>query len=400
LHKHFPRITIVGAGASGCFCAAQLREALPGADIRILEAGSKALAKLALTGGGRCNISNDFSSVRSLNEVYPRGASLMKRALAEFSPSDTLDWFRKKGVRGFVTEDGGRIFPASQDAMEVVRTLISAMDGVEIIYNNKVSQIPDDDIVILTSGGGPGMEILKDLPLELVPPVPSLFSFNLSDTPAGGRSALCTLSGLSADASLGIPGSSFRSEASLLITDWGLSGPAALRLSSYAARYLADCGYHCPLNIRWSSSDEAGLRKELEILKSANGRKLIKSVHPEGIPSRLWEYLLGRAGIREGQTWAELGPKWMGRLVHTVLCDSYHISGKTRFRDEFVSCGGVSLSSVNLKTLECKQRPGLFFAGEILDVDAVTGGFNLQAAWSTAHLVAKTLISRYDTQIQ
>ena len=390
-------ITIVGAGAAGCFCAAQLHEAIPGADIRILEAGARPLAKLSLTGGGRCNISNTFEHVRSLKEVYPRGTSLMKMALAEFSPSKTLEWFQRRGVK-FVTEEGGRVFPASQDSGEIVRTLLKALAGVEIRCRCKVEALPDSRFVIVTTGGGPGMDLLGKLPVDTVPPVPSLFSFNISDAPEGGRSTLTTLMGLSVPAALSIPGSNFKAEGDLLITDWGLSGPAALRLSSYAARHLAECGYNSPLNIRWSQSDGQELGGELEALKAANPRKLLKSAYPEGIPARLWEYLVSRAGLRERQTWGELGQKGINRLVQMMLCDAYYIHGKTRFRDEFVSCGGVSLDSVNRQTLECKQHPGLYFAGEVLDIDAVTGGFNLQAAWSTAHIVAKSIISKYDTQ--
>lgn len=390
-------ITIVGAGASGCFCAAQLHEALPGADIRIMEAGPRPMAKLAVTGGGRCNISNTFEQVRSLEEVYPRGSRLMKRALAEFSPEMLLDWFRKRGVN-FVTEEGGRIFPASQDAGEIVRTLLGALDGVRIECNTRVENPGDSAFTVITTGGGKGMDILKNLPVEIVQPVPSLFTFNLSDSQQGGRSRLCSLMGTSSEAVLSVPGTSFRSEGDLLVTDWGLSGPAALRLSSHAARHLADCGYKSPLQIRWINLPEDGLRAVINDVKTANLRKMLKSAHPEGISSRLWEYLLDRAGIREGMVWAELGSKGLNRLVQTILADNYYISGKTRFRDEFVSCGGVSLFSVNLKSLECKERAGLFFAGEVLDVDAVTGGFNLQAAWSTAHIVAKTIINRYDTQ--
>ena len=355
------------------------------------------MAKLAVTGGGRCNISNTFEEVRSLEEVYPRGSRLMKRALAEFSPEMLLDWFRKRGVN-FVTEEGGRIFPSSQDAGEIVRTLLGALDGVRIECNTMVENPGDSAFTVITTGGGKGMDILKNLPVEIEQPVPSLFTFNLSDSPQGGRSRLCSLMGTSSEAVLSVPGTSFRSEGDLLITDWGLSGPAALRLSSHAARHLADCGYKSPLQIRWINLPEDGLRAAINAVKTANPRKMMKSVHPEGISSRLWVYLLDRAGIREGMVWAELGSKGLNRLVQTILADNYYISGKTRFRDEFVSCGGVSLSSVNLKTLECKERAGLFFAGEVLDVDALTGGFNLQAAWSTAHIVAKTIINRYDTQ--
>ena len=392
-----PKISIVGAGAAGCFCAAQLHEAIPGADIRILEAGPRPLAKLALTGGGRCNITNTFESVRSLDEVYPRGASLMKRTLADYSYKDTLAWFELRGVR-FTVEDGGRVFPASQDAGEIVRVLLKALQGVTIECGNRVSSLPEADFVVVTTGGAAGMEILKDLPVEIVPPVPSLFSFNISDTPQGGRSEITALMGLSQPVVLSIPGTKLRSEGTLLITDWGFSGPAALKLSSYAARHLAECGYASPVCVRWTPFSEAETASILAGLKAANPKKLVRSAHPDGMPARLWEHLTARSGLRADITWAELGSKGMNRLVQTLISDQYQIHGKTRFKDEFVTCGGVNLSSVKLKTLECKQRPGLFFAGEVLDVDAITGGFNLQAAWSTAHAVTKSIISSYDTQ--
>ena len=392
-----PTISIVGAGAAGCFCGAQLHEALPGADIRIFEASPKPLAKLALTGGGRCNITNTFETVRSLEEVYPRGASLLKRALAAFSYKDTLAWFERRGVR-FVVEDGGRVFPASQDAMQIVDVLLDALKGVEIKCGTAVSTLPESDIVVITTGGGAGMQILNNLPVETVPPVPSLFTFNISDAPGAGRSTITSLMGLAQEVILSIPGTKFRSKGDLLITDWGFSGPAALSLSSNAARHLADHGYACPICVRWSLSDEMQTSAEISSLKKLNPRKLVRTVHPGGIPSRLWEHILARSGLRKDITWDELGSKGQNRLVQTLICDTYFISGKTRFREEFVTCGGVSLSSVNLNNLECKQRPGLYFAGEVLDVDAVTGGFNLQAAWSTASIVAKSIISRYDTQ--
>ena len=395
--KSKTRILIVGAGAAGCFCAAQLHEALPGADIRIVEAGPRPMAKLALTGGGRCNISNSFENVCNLDEVYPRGGSLMKRALAEYSPKDTLAWFEKRGV-SFVKEEDGRYFPASQDAMQIVHTLESSLDGVRIDCGCRIETLPEVDAIVVCTGGGSGLDLLKNLPVETISPVPSLFSFNLSDGAGGGRNPLSDLMGLSIEASLGIPGSKFRSNGTLLITDWGLSGPAALKLSSYAARHLAALNYTSPLQIRWLPFAESEILALLERIRSANPRKLVKSCHPDGIPSRLWDYLLNRSGIAMERCWAELGQKGMNRLTQMLVCDNYYIHGKTRFRDEFVTCGGVSLSSVDLKTLECKQRPGLYFAGEILDVDAVTGGFNLQAAWSTAHLAAKSIINKYGTQ--
>lgn len=391
------RILIVGAGASGCFCAAQLRRSLPGADIRIVEAGSHPLSKLALTGGGRCNITNGFSCVESLGDVYPRGERLMKRALNAFSPKDTLEWFGAYGIR-FVAEDGGRIFPASGDAMQVVNALLAALDGVKIECNCRLKELPQDaDCMVVATGGGRGMEILAGLPVEIETPVPSLFTFNISDSASGGRSAITALMGLSVPAWLSIPGTKFRSEGPLLITDWGFSGPAALKLSSFAARYLAEHGYNSELHVRWMNGSEEMIREVLSGLKSANPRKLLSSVHPDIIPSRLWTHLLGRAGLRDSMTWGETGSGIINKLARILLCDIYYIHGKASFREEFVTCGGVSLKSIDLNTLECRQRPGLYFAGEVLDVDAVTGGFNLQAAWSTAYMAAKSIINKYDT---
>ncbi len=396
LSSNIPRITIVGAGAAGCFCAAQLKSGLPGADIRIIEAGRRPLAKLSITGGGRCNISNDFSTVHSLAEVYPRGANLMKRALKEFPVQATLDWFGKRGVL-FRTENEGRIFPASDDAMQIVNTLLSAVEGVSITTGQRVDRLSDSDIHVITCGGGRGTEILKNLPVKIETPVPSLFSFNISDSPSGGRAAITALSGLCCKAALFIPGTGLRSEGDLLITDWGFSGPAALKLSSYAARYLAGLSYRSPIVVRWTLLNENELRSELDRIRRDNPRKMLRSVGPEGLPARLWDYLLNRSGLEGTRPYSELGQKGLGRLVQTLMVDTYQISGKNRFRDEFVTCGGVSLSSLNINTLECKEHPGLYFAGEILDVDAITGGFNLQAAWSTAAIVSKSIISKYGT---
>ena len=391
------RILIVGAGASGCFCAAQLRRSLPGADIRIVEAGPRPLAKLEITGGGRCNLTNDFQNVQSLSEVYPRGERLMSRALKVFSYEDTLKWFGASGIN-FKTEEGGRVFPASGDSMDIVNALLSALRGVEIDCLHRLKELPEGfDEVVVTTGGGRGMDILAGLPLEIESPVPSLFAFNISDSPSGGRSAICALMGLSVNAGLSIPGTGFRSYGPLLITDCGFSGPAALKLSSYAARYLAEAGYNAELHVRWMAGSEDIIREVLLDLKSANPRKLLSSVHPVDIPARLWTHLLGRAGLRESMTWGEAGSGIINKLTRMLLCDIYHIHGKTSFREEFVTCGGVSLKSINLNTLECRQRPGLYFAGEVLDVDAVTGGFNLQAAWSTAYMAAKSIINKYDT---
>lgn len=386
------KVSIVGAGAAGCFCAAQLLKMVPGADIRIYEAGPRPLAKLALTGGGRCNLSNTFEEVSDLRRFYPRGSVFMKRALQEFGPEDTARWFRDRGVR-LKVEDGGRVFPVSDDALEIVDTLLNAVSGASIACGRRLSpgNLPEDGILVITTGGGGGMELLRGLPVNIVPPVPSLFSFNIGQS--SESPSLKELMGISVDAGLSIPGTEFRSEGALLITDWGFSGPAALRLSSYAARHLAQSSYRAPLSVNWTALPADEVRRTLVGIRDAEARRQVKSSRPFGLPGRLWEYLVLRSGIDASCNWASLGNKGIEALSAVLTGDSYNISGKTRFRDEFVTCGGVALDSVNLSSLECRQRKGLFFAGEVLDIDAVTGGFNLQAAWSTAYMAAKTIAS-------
>lgn len=364
---------------------------VPGAGIRIFEAAGRPLAKLALTGGGRCNLTNSFASVKDLRHVYPRGAVFMKRALKEFGPEDTMEWFSSRGVR-LVTQPDERVFPASGDAMEIVHTLLSAMDGVEILCGRRLSadDIPSGGPVVVTTGGGRGMELLRGLPVRIEPPVPSLFSFTLD---RGSAAGLCSLMGVSADAEISIPGTDFRSRGPLLITDWGLSGPAVLRLSSHAARHLARCSYRAPLSVNWTALPPEEVRRTLAEMRVSQARRRVGSVHPFGLPARLWEYLASRAGTDPLCNWASLGNRGLESLAAVLSADNYAISGKTRFKDEFVTCGGVGLDSVNISTLECRQRKGLFFAGEVLDIDAVTGGFNLQAAWTTAYMAAKSTAS-------
>ena len=430
------RIAVIGAGAAGCFCAAELRRRIPDTHVDVFEAGPKPLAKVAITGGGRCNLTNSFEGIRSLSEVYPRGERLMKRLLHVFSQEDTWRWFEAAGVPLVLQEDHC-VFPRSQDAMDIVRALLRKMDGVHLRLRtpvtsvmpgptssvmpglDRVSQTPDQvggdgnikvggdetvmpgltghllvngepyDVVVVTTGGAPkGLPLLEGLEIEWVPTVPSLFTFTIRDE------ALQSLMGLVVDASLSIPGTPFKASGPLLITDWGLSGPAVLKLSSYAARHLHDAGYQAPLSVNWLAMGEAEVRSILQNIAEANPRKQVVNTPPAGLQSRLWNHLTVKAGLREDIRWAELGSKGMNRLVATLTQDIYTIAGKTKFREEFVTCGGVALSNVNPATLESKTYPGLYFAGEVLDIDAVTGGFNLQAAWTTGYVAAQSIASQ------
>ena len=364
--------------------------------VDVYESGPKPLAKVAITGGGRCNLTNSFEGIRSLGEAYPRGERLMKRLLRVFSQEDTWRWFEDAGVP-LVLQDDHCVFPRSQDAMDSVHALFRRMEGVNLLLRTPVHSIGPDltvdgeayDAVVVTTGGAPkGLPLLEGLDLEWVPTVPSLFTFTIQDE------GLRALMGLVVEATVSIPGTTFKADGPLLITDWGLSGPAVLKLSSYAARHLHDAGYKAPLSVNWLSLSEAETRALLEELSTANPRKQVSNTPPAGLQARLWNYLTVKAGLRLDIRWAELGSKGLNKLVNTLAQDSYTIAGKTKFRDEFVTCGGVALSNLNPATLESKQYPGLYFAGEVLDIDAITGGFNLQAAWTTGYVAAQSIASK------
>ena len=392
-----PRIAVIGAGAAGCFCTAELRRLRPEASIDVYEAGPKPLAKVAVTGGGRCNLTNSFQGIRSLAEAYPRGERLMKRLLKVFSQEDACRWFEAAGVPLVLQEDHC-VFPRSQDAMDIVRALLRKMDGAHLHLHTpvrsvmsglsghlKVDGTPYDAVVVTTGGAPKGLPLLEGLDLEWVPTVPSLFTFSIQDP------GLRALMGLVTEASVSLPGTAFKAEGPLLITDWGLSGPAVLKLSSYAARYLAECGYKAPLCVNWTGLREEEIRESLRSISKTHPQKQVSNTPPEGLQARLWSYLMGKSGIRADIRWAELGSKGLNRLVAILTQDSYSIAGKTRFREEFVTAGGVALSNLDPATLQCRKYPGLFFAGEVLDIDAITGGFNLQAAWTTGYVAAHAI---------
>ncbi len=419
------KVAVVGAGAAGCFCAIELKRRMPSASVELFEAGPKALAKVAVTGGGRCNLTNSFEGISSLAAAYPRGDRLMKRLFRIFDHRSTWQWFENEGVKLVLQEDGC-VFPASQDAMEVVNTLLSRMrqTGAVLHTRHKVMSIfpcleggytltvaesvvrhrsPtieatkrlefSADIVVVTTGGSPklsGLGMLHGLDLEIVSPVPSLFTFNLPDSPVRGLMGTVV-----ENAAASLSGTKFKAVGPLLVTHWGMSGPAILKLSSYAARHLAGNEYSATLSVNWfGDTCEQDVRGRISLLSKDNHQKLILNTHPSELPSRLWAYIISKCGIREDSRWAEIGSKGLNRLVNTLVNDQYQIRGKSRFKEEFVTCGGVSLSNIDSLTLECKSCPGLYFAGEVLDVDAITGGFNLQAAWTMGYTVARAVALR------
>ena len=395
------KIAIIGGGAAGCFCAIGVKRRLPEAGVILYESGPKLLAKVALTGGGRCNLTNSFRDVERLGEVYPRGEQLMRRALRVLSPEATQRWWESEGVR-LTTQEDQCVFPVSQDAMQIVRTLERDLRvaGVAVRLGTLVERIealPEGgfavmdgryDCVVVTVGGCSREKLERLLPegVAVTPCVPSLFTLKIPD--AGLRALMGTVV---EQAALSLAGTKFRAAGTLLLTDWGVSGPATLRLSSYAARHLAENGYAGTLLVNWLDAPEAEAREWIAATAAENPRKQAAGTPPAGITARLWRHILRRAGLRDDLRWAELGAKGAARLAATLSADAYSVAGRARFKEEFVTCGGVDLAGVNINTLESKQYPGLYFAGEALDVDAVTGGFNLQAAWSTAAVVAANL---------
>lgn len=392
-------IAIIGGGAAGCFCAIELKRRMPEGKVTIYESQDRLLAKVSVTGGGRCNLTNSFKDFRdsngnitSLEHVYPRGHRLMKRLFNVFSPDDTIKWFEAHGVR-LVTQEDGCIFPKSQDAMEIVRTLenLIRQEGIQVKTGHKITDITalKEDIKVITTGGkktDKGYEFLSKLDIETEKPIPSLFTFEINDT------SLNSLSGTVVDnATLSIPSTRFRSQGILLITDWGTSGPATLKLSSYAARFLSNSDYHAPLSINWLSKTQEEALIILKEIIAENKQKKLSSINIPTLTSRLWSHLITRAQIREDIRCAEIGSKQLNRLSATLTSDSYQITAKGRFKEEFVTCGGISLKEIDQNTLQCKKHPGIFFAGEVLDIDAITGGFNLQAAWTTGYVAAKSI---------
>ena len=402
-------ISIIGAGAAGCFAAIEAARRMPQADICVYESLNRPLAKVAITGGGRCNLTNSFQEVRSLETVYPRGARLMKRLFHTFDHRDTMRWFEAEGVP-LTVQDDQCVFPRSQDAQDIVGTLLRLMKrhGVAIKTSSRAESIEpqegggykisfagggcvSSDAVIVTTGGSPradGAAFLNPLQLKTVPPVPSLFSFSLEAHPLKSLMGIVV-----ANVTARLAGTKFKTDGPLLITHWGVSGPAILKLSSHAARHLAECSYRATLALNWlGDMNEAEALDLLKGIKEENPQKQLASAFPRQLGKRLWLYLLESLRLPAEQKWVSVGTKDLRRLAAGCTNHLLTISGRNRHKEEFVTCGGVALSEINPSTLECRHHPRLFFAGEVLDVDAVTGGFNLQAAWTMGYVAASNLL--------
>ncbi len=406
-------IAIIGGGAAGYFAAINIKELCREASVTIFESADRSLAKVAVSGGGRCNLTNSFAQIKSLDRAYPRGANLIKRAFKVFDYCGAKEWFEGHGIE-LVTQSDHCLFPKSQNSQEIINKFVelARLYNIEVKHSYRVESIDrcdegydisfcDDklsnrvfDAVVVTTGGSPtvnGLSMLSSLNLAITQPVPSLFTFNIPNNP------ITQLMGAVVDpVQISLRGTKLSASGALLVTHWGLSGPAVLKLSSYGARHLNDSNYRATIAVNWTG-DRTPERVVVALQKliSESRAKLVTSAKLFDMPSRIWMMALVKAGISHERRFAEIGSKGINRLVNILTNDEYQIEGQSRFREEFVTCGGVALNNINLATLECKGHPNLYFAGEVLDVDAITGGFNLQAAWSTAYVVAKSIATRH-----
>lgn len=398
-------IGIIGGGAAGFFAAIHAKQFNPSANVLILEKSSKLLSKVKISGGGRCNVTNIESDPTILSNAYPRGGRQLKKAFREFSSPETIHFFESRGVKLVVQEDGC-IFPKSQSSQTIIDCFLDEAKklGIQIKLNQGVKKIkPEDNLVysvftqseqftfdklIICTGGTPklsGFKWIEDLGQPIIPPLPSLFTFNMPNEP------IRNLMGIVAPyVQTKIKNSKFQASGPLLITHWGMSGPAIIILSSLAARHLAECNYTFEVIVNWSGGkNEETIRSILNELEKDNPEVALKKFGIFDISQRLWEFLLSRWGVSPQLKWKEIGKKNRNKIINGLSNDTYLVSGKTTFKEEFVTAGGVDLKHINFKNMESKLLPNIHFAGEILDIDGITGGYNFQAAWTTGYLAGK-----------
>lgn len=398
------KVAVIGGGAAGFFAALSVKQHAPESHVTIFEKSNKLLAKVKVSGGGRCNVTHACFQNSALIKFYPRGSKQLRKAFDQFSTQDTVDWFEDRGV-SLKTEVDNRMFPVTDNSQTIIDCLIgeSKRLGISISLNASVLSIKKHetgfqltfntkpqffDKVIVATGGSPkehGFDWLKALGQEIVPPVPSLFTFNMPDE------SIKSLMGLSApNVTVRVQGTKLQQTGPLLITHWGMSGPAVLKTSAWGARLLNNLDYQFKINVNWLGQvNEADLRNTFEEIIGSFGKRMLRNYKPFDIPQRLWEYLLNKVNLPLEKVWSELGKKGANKLVNILLNDEYAVSGKTTFKEEFVTCGGVSLSDIDFKTMQSRICSGLYFAGEVLNIDGVTGGFNFQAAWTTGFIAGK-----------
>lgn len=402
------QIAIIGAGAAGCFAAANI-PFQDGVQVTVFEKTGKVMQKVKVSGGGRCNTTHALFDVPELVTRYPRGKQLLKKSLYRFSPEKTIDWFARRGVK-LKAEADGRMFPITDDSQTIIDCVWQQMmqNKVQVKYHKSIDRITkageqiqlhfnDDttflaDKVLIACGGFPKQDQYKwivETGHTIQTPVPSLFTFNMPKHP------ITELMGVAVpDATVRITGTKISEHGPLLITHWGMSGPAVLRTSAWAARELSERNYEFNIQINWLLDvTEEELKQQLLDIRREQGKQSVGNKNPFNLPKRLWEYQLKNAGINEETKWGELPAAAQNKMINFLIRDAYDVKGKTTFKEEFVTCGGVKLSEIDPQTMESRVMKGLFFAGEILDVDGITGGFNFQHAWSSGFIASQSMMA-------
>lgn len=399
-------VAIIGGGAAGFFMAANLAEMCPQLRITIFEKTTKLLTKVLVSGGGRCNVTHACFDNQQLAGFYPRGGKQLRKVFGKFAVQDTIDWFKRHGV-ALKAEGDGRMFPVTNSSQTIANCLLQTTNTPNIVIKTQANvtgiepnahgflltinnQPVQATYVFLATGGynkPAGYHWLKPTINNVEEPVPSLFTFNIPDDD------IKQLPGLSVpNAEVRLVGTKLKHNGPALITHWGLSGPAVLKLSAWGARLLHDADYQYQVAISWAGiTNQEEMRQQLTAHGQLHAHKLIRKAAFGGIPRRLWDYLCDKSGVPEQQKWQQLGGKTLNKIILTLCDDRYNAEGKTTYKDEFVTAGGIQLADVDMLTMESKQHKGLYFGGEVLNVDGVTGGFNFQAAWSTAYIAATSI---------
>jgi predicted Rossmann fold flavoprotein len=406
------KLIVVGGGAAGIFCAVNAAGKAPGLEVTVLEKTGKLLSKVKVSGGGRCNVTHACFEIGEMAKRYPRGGHFVRKAFHRWFTSDTIGWFRERGVE-LKTEEDGRMFPVSDDSQTIIDCLMKEVNsfGVKIRFHAEVKAVEnvaaagaaarfavrmadgrvlEADYVCVACGGYPKSESfdwIRGLGHSVEEPVPSLFTLNMPGEP------ITKLMGVTVpEVQVKITGSKLVEKGPLLITHWGLSGPVVLRLSAWGARELAASGYRFGIRVNWIPEfTEQKARERLQEVRYERAGQVVSSKNVFGLPQRLWEYFLSVAGVGDGVRWADLPAGEQNKLISLLCAGSYDIQGKTTFKEEFVTAGGVRLSEVDPASCQSRKVPGLFFAGETLDVDGVTGGFNFQHAWTSGWVAADTI---------
>lgn len=402
-------LVVIGGGAAGFFCAVNAARLNPALSVTILEKTSEVLSKVKVSGGWRCNVTHACSHISDMARNYPRGNAFLKKAFHHFFVDDTVNWFESRGVR-LKTEADGRMFPETDDSATVINCFLSESEkykvklkfrsGVKSIHHaggrfsieTAAESMTAEKICLAAGGIGKPEQAawLNKLGHSLVKPVPSLFTFNIPDK------GLRALMGISLqEATVRIDDLKISETGPLLITHWGLSGPAVIKLSAWGARELNDKNYRFRISVNWAPSfHERSMLDRLRILRFEKAAAHTGNHPPLSLPARLWHHLLSEAGIAVDTRWADVPAREQNKLARILCGSQYDVVGKTTFKEEFVTAGGISLAEVDPSTMESRKVPGLYFAGEMLDIDGVTGGFNFQACWTTAYIAARAIAGR------